>query len=174
MRINSVEWYIKDHSGQVQAGKRLKRFLQIFKSPSDSFLLARIGMWALALPILKRVLPLQTLARIMWSHAKEQRKTSLEQKVATIVRWIYGFVIPKGACLDRSLILYRYLSGMRIDVRLVTGIKRTEEKGWKGHAWVLVDGKPFEEAEPAVEDFKTLAIFGSDGKQISGQSSEKN
>jgi hypothetical protein len=159
-----MEWYEEQKSaGQTHAGHRFRRLLKIFKSPSDVWLMIRIVSWALVLPVLKRIVPLKSLAKLMWVPAKNERIAEQERKIGTLVRWLYYFIIPQKTCLERSLLLYRFLSRNNSDPRLVTGMRRTEDQSWKGHAWILVGGKPFEEPEASVEDFQTFAIFGAGG-----------
>ena len=47
-------------------------------------------------------------------------------------------------------------------------MRRTEDQLWKGHAWILVDGKPFGEDPAAIRDFQPLITFGTHGimKQV--------
>jgi hypothetical protein len=159
-----MEWYEeKSSAGKPPVLHRISRFLKIFKNPSDVWLLIRIVSWAVILPVLKRIVPLKSLVRFMWVPAKEKRTPAQERKIGTLVRWLYYFVVPEKSCLERSLLLYRFLSRNNSDPRLVTGMRRAEDQTWKGHAWILVDGKPFEEQEASVEDFQTFAIFGPGG-----------
>jgi len=161
-----MEWYEKRSGGEIPTENRFSRFLKIFKSPSDVWLLIRIVSWALVLPILKRIVPLKSLARFMWVPAKNERTQEQEKKIATLVRWLYRFVFPQKTCLERSLLLYRFLSRINSDPRLVTGMRRAEDQSWKGHAWILVGGKPFEESETSVEDFQTFTVFGAGGAMV--------
>ena len=169
-----MEWYeAKSFGAEKLVSHRIKRFLKIFKNPSDVWLLIRIVSWALVLPILKRIIPLKSLAKFMWIPAKKETAPEQEKKVATLVRWLYLFVFPQKTCLERSLLLYRFLSRINSDPRLVTGMRRAEDQSWKGHAWILVGGKPFEEPEASVEDFKTFAVFGPGGAMDNVNRSEK-
>ena len=160
-----MDWYVKNHSNKIGFAGRVKRLLKMFKSPSDAWLAARICAWAVSLPFLKRTISLRILARWMWIEKKMTPSLSYEQKISTIVRWLYTFVFPQGACVERSLILYRYLSPIQKDARLVTGLRKSDGI-WKGHAWIVLNGRPYEEAQPAVEDFKPIMVFGPEGKSL--------
>ena len=46
---------------------------------------------------------------------------------------------------------------------MVTGMRRTEDGKWKGHAWIEIDGIPFEEATTHTQDFRALILFGPEG-----------
>jgi hypothetical protein len=159
-----MEWYEENKSpGETPTVHRIRRFLKIFKNPSDIWLLLRIASWALILPVLKRLIPLKSLAKFMWVPAKKEGTAEQERKIATLVRWLYKFIFPQNTCLERSLLLYRFLSRNNSDPRLVTGMRRADDHSWKGHAWILMGGKPFGESEASVEDFQTFAIFGPGG-----------
>jgi Transglutaminase-like superfamily len=158
-----MEWYENNTAGEKTVVRRITRFLKIFRSPSDVWLLIRIISWALFLPILKRIVPIKSLAKFLWSPSKKEKTPELEKKVAILVRWLYHFILPQKTCLERSLLLYHFLSKVNADPRLVTGMRRAEDHSWKGHAWILVGGKLFEESNASVEDFKTIAVFGPGG-----------
>jgi hypothetical protein len=153
-------WY----ESSSNSGGRKQRLLQLLCSPSDLWLMIRIMGWALILPILKRIFPLRTLAKFLWSAPKiPDRNFDQEQKIATVIRWIYVFVFSnEKSCIQRSLILYRYLSLSHSNPQLYTGIRR-EKNDWKGHAWILVDGKPFGDFDSHLEDFRPLLSFGEHG-----------
>ena len=142
--------------------RRFRRCLQLLRNPRDAWLMLRVVSWALVLPVLKRVVPLKKLAAVMWCHSKT--RLNEEQKVATIVRWIYRFLSPADrSCLQRSLILYRFLSKNNFDPLLITGMRKTPDQQWKGHAWVLVDRQPFEESFHSIQDYQPMIIFGRNG-----------
>jgi hypothetical protein len=153
-------WY----EASSNSDRRKQRFLQLIRSPSDSWLIIRMLGWALILPILKRIVPLRTLAKLVWSGRQMPvRNFEQEQKIATVIRWIYVFIFSnEKSCVQRSLLLYRYLSLSHSDPRLYTGMRR-DQNNWKGHAWILVDGKPFGEFDSKIEDFKPLFSFGEHG-----------
>ena len=167
MNSRPVHWY-DVQEGTPHFSRRLRRFLQLFTSPVDTWLCMRMMSWAILLPLLKIFIPVKSLARFMWISSKTPvRNLEQEQKIATLVRWIYLFVLSnKKNCVERSLILYRFLSRINSDPILVTGLRHLEDGIWKGHAWILVDGKPFGEPETSVEDFRTLVIFGRNGAII--------
>ena len=68
-----------------------------------------------------------------------------------------------GNCLDRSLVLYRYLSGSGAQPELLIGIRR-DEGPLKGHAWVTVGGSPVEEPPEPLGDFAQVVAFRGGGE----------
>lgn len=161
--MSGTAWY-EDNAGAQVARRRLRRLVQILKTPSDFWLILRVSSWALILPLLKRTIPLKTLARVLWNSSERSRNFSQELKIAKIVQWIYAFAYSKDkSCLQRSLLLYRYLSMNNSGPQLITGMKRDADKTWKGHAWILVDGKPFADFESNASEFQPLVAFEKEG-----------
>jgi hypothetical protein len=141
------------------------RLFLLAANPNDAWLAFRITTWALLLPALKRLVPLKSLVPFLWSTPKANRNPDREEKIAAVVRWITVFLYRNDkTCLERSLLLYHFLSKSNSNPLLVTGMLRTEEQNWKGHAWIVVDGKPFDEPENSVEAFKTLMVYGARGQ----------
>jgi hypothetical protein len=82
-------------------------------TPEDAGLLVRILAWAVLLPVLKYLLPLEVLARLLWAGTRATaRKAQREQQIIRLGEWLYqlGGVMAQGRCLERSLLLYRFLS----------------------------------------------------------------
>lgn len=123
--------------------------------------------WRLALPGLKRVLPLPRLVRLVGAveHRDGGAPGTTVSAVVTAVRRLYRPRIP-GAdnCLERSLLAYRYLLRAGASPELVCGVDRTAQ-GVVGHAWVMVDGSPVTDRPEAVERFTPVVRFGPDGSR---------
>jgi hypothetical protein len=129
----------------------------------DPLLILRLLVWTLLVPVLKRFVPLPNVARLMWVDRRTGTPDRERQK--RIVRGARLLLRARPLsrdenCLDRSLVLYRFLSIERLDPRLVLGVQRGRD-GVKGHAWVTVDGMPV--VEPSVEEFVPIAIIGPAG-----------
>jgi hypothetical protein len=131
---------------------------------TELLLSARMIGWALLVPLLKRIVPLRTLVRIMW--ADSSRRTSPEWKKPVIrvgrrlVR-LRPFSRDEN-CLDRSLIIYRFLSMAKLEPQLVLGV-RNEDSRIAGHAWITVDGTPVIESSEVVAAYVPVAVFGAGG-----------
>lgn len=63
-------------------------------------------------------------------------------------------------CLRRSLVLYRWCVLHGITAEVIIGVRRTPD-GITGHAWLLLDGVPYQENENNLEQF-TCLIQGQD------------
>jgi hypothetical protein len=75
--------------------------------------------------------------------------------------WVY-----RNTCLKRSLILYHFLRKQGTDVQICFGINYkkdiplTERKEMEGHAWLLLNGDIYLEANPEIpKNYTTTYCF---------------
>ena len=132
--------------------------------PRDALLVGRVFGWLCVLPVLKRRLPLARLVRLMWLEPRGGARDPVQERrtiraVARLSR-AHG-----GNCLERSLVLYRYLARANADPRLVVGMARPDE--YLGHVWVTVDGQPLLETPESLAPYTDVAGFGRGGAQES-------
>jgi hypothetical protein len=141
---------------------RAARVRETIRSPADAWLAARMGVWALALPVLKRVVALPVLARLMWRHGRGTPGRGEVDRIVTLSRWAARFrPLPgRSNCLERSLIAYRYLSAAGASPRVVVGIRRDAD-AMAGHVWLELDGAPVRES---VDGFVPLVALGPHGR----------
>jgi hypothetical protein len=147
-----------------ELGRRLRVARKHVSSPADALLLARMGGWALALPLLKRVVPLQRLVRLAGGPADGPRDMGREQKVAELARVLYrshGTFVGDN-CLERSLVAYRYLARSNAEPELVVGMGKDGGE-LLGHVWVTVDGSPLYDAPERLADFVPMVVFDARG-----------
>jgi hypothetical protein len=62
-----------------------------------------------------------------------------------------------GNCLERSLVLYRYLGWANADPDLVVGMARPDE--YLGHVWVTVDGQALLETPETLRGYTEVVRF---------------
>ena len=127
-------------------------------------LVARMAPWALALPVLKRGMPLPRLARLMGTSRDRPRDPARERRIARVAWWV-SRAQPRqfpDNCLERSLVTYRFLSLAGADPRLVVGLARNDAE-IIGHAWVTIDDEPVQDQPDALARFPKLIEFGRDG-----------
>jgi len=124
----------------------------------------RMLAWRLVLPVLKRIIPLETLARGMRGRPPSRYE---EARIVRLASWIYGSRPVTGAdnCLERSLVLYRYLSQANSDARLVLGF-RSGKHAVEGHAWVAVGDRSMAADTDERGAFAPLVSFGRDGRIV--------
>lgn len=144
---------------------RLRTLRKQVRSPSDALLVLRLLAWRMALAVLKRTVPIATLARLMASPGGRSPRDS--RRIVELVDWLYA---PRrdrelGNCLDRSLVLYRFLSQNEPGTRLVLGMRRGSSE-LEGHAWVIAGNRAIGEIPQSDGSFVTLATFGADGRRV--------
>jgi hypothetical protein len=132
---------------------------------TDARLLLRVLGWRIVLPILKRVIPVRTLAGWMSAGQRHTPAGSLEPRRARLeaLRQMLtcgGRIVMSGNCLERSLVLYRFLAEVGAEPQLVMGVNAAGGTVG-GHAWIELDGEPLEEA-PASR-FAPVVAFGANG-----------
>lgn len=122
--------------------------------------------WLAVLPFLKRAVPLPTLTRLMWSQGTgRRRQRQRERRTVAIVSGLSRRA--GGNCLERSLVLYRFLSRLNADPVLVAGMGKSGE--FIGHAWVEVDGQPLLESPQSLAAYVEVVRFGVDGLRVRAQ-----
>jgi hypothetical protein len=108
--------------------------------PETALTILRLVPAYLAAGVLKRVVPISTLARWAWRPPAGRRNPAEERRlVRCVVRLSKLAPFGDANCLQRSLLLYRELSRGGADPRLVIGFRRREGRV-DGHAWVEVAG----------------------------------
>jgi hypothetical protein len=142
---------------------RVHALARVLASPADTWLAVRTVGWMSTLPLLKRMLPLPKLVRLMWHPAGvSERDVERELRTAHLVRGLCR--TSGGNCLERSLILYRYLARANADPRLVVGMGKKSE--FLGHVWVTVDGRPLLESPEALRAYSEIVSFGTAGAKV--------
>jgi hypothetical protein len=159
-------------SERPAAGGRLRRLLRALSQlPAEEVpSLIRMMGWVLALPLLKRVLPLPALVRLVWVRPTPgTRDVERERRVAALVRRLYGSSLVRldENCLERSLLTYRLLARLNASPELVTGVRKQGD-AVVGHAWVMVDGQPVGEPPESIEGFAPVLTFDPRGRLRSG------
>ena len=155
--------------------RRTRLAASLAASPADAWLVLRMAGWRLVLPLMKRRLSLPRLVRLMWRGDRARPvRPEREARIADLARVVYRseHVSRRGNCLERSLVLYRYLSAAGADPQLVVGI-RSGEAAVRGHAWIAVRGDPVEEPPRSLEGLAQVVSFRGDGSRPqSGRISE--
>ena len=131
----------------------LKKIRDNFLSFRDAFLFLKIFLFAMILPFLIKFLKIQKLMYFLSIKGKNNRNYS-EDKIVKYTDYILtrSFLFYKKTCLNRSIILYRFLNKAGIKVKLNIGIKRVPTGSKKtdliGHAWLTCNGNYYAESIP--------------------------
>ena len=136
--------------------------------PGVLWLAGRLYLWSLALPILKRVLPLRTLVRLVWTRPRtDRRRPERERQVMRLAYAVWSRSRARrrdGNCLERSLAAFRFLSRLNANPELVAGTRRVGGD-ILGHVWVLVDGEAFGESREELAEYLPMVAFGAGGRE---------
>ena len=137
---------------------RARALARLLASPRDAWLAARALGWLCLLPVLKRALALDRLVRLMWlAPSGSARDRGRERRTIRIVARLSR--TSGGNCLERSLVLYRYLARANADPHLVVGMARPDE--YLGHVWVTVDGRPLLETPETLGGYTEVVTFSA-------------
>lgn len=118
-----------------------------------------------AYAVLKRVVPLNHLAKRAWQQPGVARDRAAERHVIAAVGRLRQWIGRDADCLQSSLVLYRELSRLGAEPVLAIGFRR-QRHGLEGHAWVSVDGHPLLEGMPE-DPFIAALHFGHGGRLMS-------
>jgi len=121
-------------------------------------LLARMLFWRATLPLVKRFIAAERLARLLATHPRAGRTQDLSTAVR-IARRLWRSA--DGPCLERSLALYHELGRLGAHPELVLGLGQ-DENGIVGHAWIEVDRRPLLSSDD-LERFPAVVRFDSRG-----------
>jgi hypothetical protein len=150
-----------------RAVRHLRLLRSLVRAPGDAGLLARMAAWSVALPILKRAMPLPRLVRFAHLEPRrDSRDPEREAKVIAIAEWLFK-VRQEGSrdnCLERSLVSFRFLGRLDAQPELVVGVS-SEGDTTIGHVWVTIDGRPVHDDVTSVASYDQVVVFGSDGRR---------
>jgi hypothetical protein len=158
-------------SGQfVATAKRRARLVAgLLTRPGDLWLALRMAAWRVILPALKRRMRLPKLIHLMWREAPaEPAGPEREARVARLAAMVFRSEHPYryGNCLERSLVLCRYLSAAGSDPQLLVGMRRGENE-LEGHAWVVARGHAVGETPESLEGYGRVVGFrGGSGSAV--------
>jgi len=147
----------------------VRRLAQIVTSPRDAWLLARMLGWSLALPLLKRTVPLPRLVSLLQLDPQvDRRDPRREERLSALSDWVFRSRPRRSRdnCLDRSLVTYRYLGRAGAEPTIIVGVAKGAASSITGHVWVTVDGKPVHDEAESLADFAALTAFNAHGRAI--------
>ena len=125
-----------------------------------SLLVVRMGFWRLVLPVAKRAVPIDRLAR--WTATPRQRQRDPEREL--VAERVAGRLwrSSAGPCLERSLALHRELGRLGALPTLVLGVASADGTV-AGHAWVELDGRKLLEAETTTDRWAVVVRYDPAG-----------
>jgi hypothetical protein len=127
----------------------------------------RLWTWAAALRVLKRVVPLETLVKMMHRRPRTAtRSTTFECRLESYLERVARFPFrPPSNCLERSLGAYRMLCEANASPALVIGFRTSATRRIEGHVWVTLDGRPLAERPESVATYTAIVTFDANAKR---------
>jgi hypothetical protein len=121
------------------------RALGGLRSFRELFLLARLGAFAAAVPVLMR-LPLPRAAAVITSPTR--RPAPSDGEVERLDRLMSvaqraGRPLVRSGCLTRGVTLFWFLRRAGLDVELCFGLDAGDGCAPDGHCWLALDDEPF-------------------------------
>ena len=150
---------------RARIGRRARVLAACIEGPADIWLVVRMLGWRLVLPGLKWALPLPRLVRLMWWSGRPHPATPERQKrVATLAYWLSGPARVRALdnCLERSLLVYRYLSRTGAEPELVVGFSRRGDSV-HGHVWVTLEDRGVFGDDGSEGEYESVMCFGCEG-----------
>ena len=150
-------------------GLRIRRRVRVLaaciEGPADLWVALKMLGWRLVLPALKWAFPLPRLLRLMWwSGEPDAPSAGRNERIARLARGLSGPANFRALdnCLERSLLVYRFLSKAGARPDLVVGFSRSSGAA-RGHAWVNLDGQALYPEEEPLDEFESVISFGRGG-----------
>jgi len=134
------------------------------KSSQDFWLLSHVSE---LLIILRLLIPFLNLNKLLsWisrtKHPVSGKCSSLSKTVRYIDALLYRFPTnPRGSCLIRSLALFYFSTRAGLPVRFHCGVRR-EDTSLEGHAWLSLNGEPFQEIGNPIQTYTVTLSFPLD------------
>jgi len=123
-----------------------------FSSLYEVVVFMDILIFATFLPLYLKFMPLNSFLDYITPSEKIQTDESTELKKARLIKFTdyilsREILIYKKSCLKRSIILYRFLTRLGLDLRINFGVRYQNEAGnskkFIGHSWLVKNGKPY-------------------------------
>ena len=137
----------------------------LIRSVGDLWLAVRMLVWARALPILKRMVPLPRLVRLAApARVGESCSSRREWQIVALAQRLCGpLERPDGGCLSRSLLGFRFLGQSGAKPKLTVGVRKEGDRVL-AHAWLTVDDRIVNDTEENVGAYRPILTSGFDGR----------
>ena len=133
--------------------------IKYLKRPKDVFLFIKTFFFLIAIRVFLSLIKLPKLLKLL---DPKKRVTPDDSKIEYLLKFT-NFILLRllrssTPCLLRSILLFRYLRMMSRDIKIVFGVKNENEK-LKGHAWLIVEGRHFPEANDPAGEYKITFVY---------------
>ena len=134
---------------------------------TDARLLLRALCWRATLPLIKQTVAVKTLVRWLSPHGSHLplEGPMRRARLATLRYFVAhgGRLVISENCLERSLLLYRFLAEVGAAPRLVMGVRR-DDGDTDGHVWIEIDGEPLLDA--TTTRYTPILVFDAGGTVV--------
>jgi len=133
--------------------------LRYFRRPESIILFLQTFFSLLGLRILLQTMKLPRLLKLI---EPKRRIKADNNRIALIVKFS-NFILHRifrspNPCILRSLILFRYLKMMGIDMKIAFGVKE-EASRLRGHAWLIHKGRHFLETGDPSREYEVMFVY---------------
>lgn len=150
--------------------RRLRKAASTTAGRADAALVLRMAAWSVALRVLKTVVPLRSLVRLMAGGSAgprgRPRARARVVQLADLAHRLAGLGRHEN-CLERSLLMFRYLNLRGDAPTLVIGARSVPGRV-EGHVWVTVDDQSVYHEEGHTDRYVPMTSFSADGTLLSG------
>jgi hypothetical protein len=134
--------------------------VRYFNSSQNIALFIRVAIRSIYIKILLNWLALpKLLPRIEPTAGQRIDPNKIELIVKLVNFMVYDVFRSKTPCLDRSLILFRYLKMAGLDLKIAFAVKKSQEAKLAGHAWLIYNDQPFLEHGGPSQDYHVMFIY---------------
>ncbi len=113
----------------------------------------------LLLKMLLGMIKLPRLLRILEPRKKTPINTARIELISKFANFfLHRILRSSNPCLLKSLILFRYLRMMGMDIKIAFGVK-DESKGLQGHAWLISNGSHYLEKEDPLKEYQPVFVY---------------
>ena len=133
--------------------------IKYLKRPKDIILFIRTFFSLIVIKVLLYLIKLPKLLKLL---DPEKRAKPDDQKIEYILKFtnfiLFRLFRSSNPCLLRSILLFRHLRMLGLEVKIVFGVKNEEEM-LKGHAWLIVEGRHFPEPTDPSGEYQITFVY---------------
>ena len=133
--------------------------IKYLKRPKDVILFIKTFFSLIVIKVLLYLIKLPKLLKLL---DPEKMAKPDDQKIEYILKFtnfiLFRLFKSSNPCLLRSILLFRHLRMLGLEVKIVFGVKNEEEK-LKGHAWLIVEGRHFPEPNDPSGEYQITFVY---------------
>lgn len=121
-----------------------------FRDPRRAVLIFRMANWLVFFTLLMKFLPMHRALQIISAPVRTRSGDVGEKELASALDTLLAadLFIFRPSCWKRAAILHRYLALEGIESRINFGMRKDDDGGMSGHAWLERSGQAILESTP--------------------------